>query len=169
VLVGEALVRIEPGEQTSAGPAGCGHFRASHADREQVIDTLKVAFVQGRLTKDELELRVGQTLASRTHAELAALTGDIPAGVAAAQPPPAPAPARGQAARAAACVSLVLVLLASALVIGHGNDFERLIGVAVLFLPACGVSLGGLLMFHSWLEKRARRQLPQEPAASVTS
>ena len=34
--------------------AGRGHLRASHADRERVIGTLKAAFVQGRLTKDEL-------------------------------------------------------------------------------------------------------------------
>ena len=65
----------ESGDEKAAGAAGHGHFRASHADRERVIDTLKAAFIQGRLTKDELELRVGQTLASRTYAELAALTG----------------------------------------------------------------------------------------------
>ena len=35
---------------------------------------LKAAFVQGRLTKDELDARVGQTFASRTYADLAALT-----------------------------------------------------------------------------------------------
>jgi hypothetical protein len=61
-----------------------GHMRASHADREQVIDLLKAAFVQGRLAKDEFDLRVGQALASRTVAELAALTADIPAGLTAA-------------------------------------------------------------------------------------
>jgi len=38
--------------------AGCGHLRASHADREQVIGTLKTAFVQGRLGRDELDVRV---------------------------------------------------------------------------------------------------------------
>jgi hypothetical protein len=62
-----------------------GRFRASDADREQVIDTLKVAFVQGRLTKDELDARAGQTFASRTYAELAAAAADIPAGPPAAR------------------------------------------------------------------------------------
>ena len=38
------------------------------------------AFVQERLTKDEFDLRVGRALASRTYADLAALTADIPAG-----------------------------------------------------------------------------------------
>jgi hypothetical protein len=46
-----------------------------------VIGTLKAAFVQGRLTRDELDLRVGQALAPRTYAELAALTADLPAGL----------------------------------------------------------------------------------------
>ena len=36
-----------------------GEFRASHADREQVIVVLKAAFVQGRLGKDEFDMRVG--------------------------------------------------------------------------------------------------------------
>ena len=47
-----------PGDEMAA--AGRGQMRASNADREQVIGMLKVAFVQGRLTKDELDLRVGQ-------------------------------------------------------------------------------------------------------------
>ena len=75
-----------------AGPgnemaAGCGGLRASHADREQVIDTLKTAFVRGVLAKDEFDLRVGLTFASRTNADLAALTADLPAKLTAAQPP----------------------------------------------------------------------------------
>ena len=55
-----------------------GHLRASHVDREQVISALKTAFVQGRLAKDEFDARVGQALASRTRAELAVITADIP-------------------------------------------------------------------------------------------
>src|SRR5689334_3907681 len=65
--------------------AGRGRLRASHADREQVIGALQLAFVQGRLTKDELDARLGQTLASRTYADLAALTADLPPGLAPAQ------------------------------------------------------------------------------------
>jgi hypothetical protein len=62
-------------------------MRASHADRAQVIETLKTAFVQGRLTKDELDARAGQAFAARTYADLAALTTDLPAGAADAVPP----------------------------------------------------------------------------------
>jgi hypothetical protein len=68
-------------------------LRASHADREQVIGTLKAAFVAGVLAKDEFDLRVGQAFASRTYADLATLTADLPAGLAVIQPPK---PARTQ-------------------------------------------------------------------------
>jgi hypothetical protein len=70
----------EPGDHRAAPAGGCGHLRASHADRERVIEMLKDAFVQGRLTRHELDSRTGRALASRTHAELAVLTADIPAG-----------------------------------------------------------------------------------------
>jgi acyl carrier protein phosphodiesterase len=80
-----------PGDEIAAGAgAGAGgrrHLRASHADREQVVGTLKAAFVQGMLAKDEFDQRVDQTLAARTYAELAALTADLPAMPAAARPP----------------------------------------------------------------------------------
>ncbi len=69
-----------PGDEKAASAVGRGHLRASHADREQVIGTLKAAFIQGRLTKGELDVRVGQALASRTYGELAVLTADLPPG-----------------------------------------------------------------------------------------
>jgi Domain of unknown function (DUF1707) len=81
---------VGPGGEIAAGAGGHSHLRASHADRERVIDMLKAAFVQGRLAQDEFDLRVGQVLASRTYADLDALTADIPAGLA-TSPPPAPA------------------------------------------------------------------------------
>jgi PadR family transcriptional regulator len=62
--------------------------RASDADREHVIDTLKAAFVQGRLTRGELDARAGRALAARSRAGLAALTADLPAGPAGARPLP---------------------------------------------------------------------------------
>src|SRR4249920_2477783 len=81
IVLGEVPVMAGPGDEIAAGAGGCGHLRASHADREQVIGTLKAAFVRGMLAKDEFDLRVGQTLAARTCAELAALTADLPAGL----------------------------------------------------------------------------------------
>ena len=52
----------------AAGADDGSNLLASHVDREQVLDVLKDAFVQGRLAKDEFDLRVGQVLA--TYAEL---------------------------------------------------------------------------------------------------
>jgi Domain of unknown function (DUF1707) len=83
------------GDETAAA-ADRGCLRASHADREQAIDLLKAAFVQGRLTESELDARVGQALASRTQAELATLTADLPAGLIAAPTRRKPARARPQ-------------------------------------------------------------------------
>jgi hypothetical protein len=56
---------------------GRGEFRASHADREQVINTLKAAFIEGMLSKDEFDQRVAQAFGSRTYAELAPITADL--------------------------------------------------------------------------------------------
>ena len=53
------------------------------ADRERVIETLKVAFVQERLTKEELDARIGGALGAWFDAELAVLTADLPGGLAA--------------------------------------------------------------------------------------
>src|SRR5215469_11383183 len=86
---GEAPVRPEPRSQ----PPAAG-FRAARADRERVIDLLKAAFVQGRLTRDEFDERVGQVLVSRTYAELAAVTVDIPAELVGALPRRLPVRAR---------------------------------------------------------------------------
>jgi hypothetical protein len=67
---------------------GRGRLRASDVDREQVIDILKAAFVQGWLTRDQLGVRAGQALVSRTYAELAAVTDGIPARLVGVAGPP---------------------------------------------------------------------------------
>lgn len=58
---------------------GNGTLRASHADRDAVVEQLRVAAGDGRLTAEELDERLGVALAARTYAELAALTADLPA------------------------------------------------------------------------------------------
>ena len=55
----------------------------------QVIGTLKAAFVQGRRPEDEYDARVAKASASQTHADLAVLIDDIPAGSVTARPPTA--------------------------------------------------------------------------------
>jgi hypothetical protein len=72
-----AAVRTD--DRIAAAAAGRSRLRASDSDRDRVLDMLKAAFAQGRLTKDEFDARVGQTLVSRTFGDLTALTADIPA------------------------------------------------------------------------------------------
>jgi len=134
----------EPGDEVAAGAGGPSRLRASDADRERVIGILKAAFVQDLLTKDELDLRVSQAFAARTHADLSALTSDLPAGVTDAQPRRAPRARRrspAEAAKAATCVSIALGLLAAAVFMGPGNYPERLIGLVVLVIPLSGLLL----------------------------
>src|ERR1700691_3608621 len=54
-------------------------LRASHADRDQVVELLRVAAGDGRLSADELDDRLERALTARTYAELAALTAALPA------------------------------------------------------------------------------------------
>ncbi|RKT18985.1 uncharacterized protein DUF1707 [Streptomyces sp. 1114.5] len=54
-------------------------LRASHADRDQAVDVLRLAAGDGRLSTDELETRVEAALSARTIGELASLTSDLPA------------------------------------------------------------------------------------------
>ena len=75
---------------------GCGGLRVSDADREQAIEVLKAGFVRDRLARAEFEARVGQALASRTYAELAAATDGIPGRLTADKPPGMPAHVRKQ-------------------------------------------------------------------------
>lgn len=57
------------------GPA---EYRVSDADRDSVIDLLREASAEGRLTPEEYEERVSRALTARTVADLAPLTSDLP-------------------------------------------------------------------------------------------
>src|SRR5258707_6488029 len=56
-----------------------GVLRASHADRDRVVETLRSAAGDGRLSAEELDERLELALTARTYAELATLTTDLPA------------------------------------------------------------------------------------------
>jgi Domain of unknown function (DUF1707) len=53
-------------------------LRASHEERERVVEVLRVAAGDGRLTAAELDERLEAALTARTSGELAALTADLP-------------------------------------------------------------------------------------------
>jgi hypothetical protein len=59
--------------------ASAGQLRASHEDRDRVVELLRVAAGDGRLTAEELDERLGLALTARTHGELATLITDLPA------------------------------------------------------------------------------------------
>lgn len=63
----------------SSGSEVAPGLRASHADRDRVVELLRVAAGDGRLTVAELEERLETALTARTAGELAALTTDLPA------------------------------------------------------------------------------------------
>ena len=66
--------------QARMNPAMSPGMRAASADRERAVDVLKAGFAEGRLTQDEYNERMNRAYASRTYAELIALTADLPAG-----------------------------------------------------------------------------------------
>jgi Domain of unknown function (DUF1707) len=153
------------------GLAGRGHLRAAQADREQAITVLKAAYAQGRLTKDELEARAGQAFASRTYAELAALTADLPAASpTAARPtatgsdavwprPSTPARTMAKAARR----SGICLLVAVALVEGAYLAGNYLLIVAAFFALIAASGFFGYGILDAWHERRSHAQLPPGP------
>lgn len=148
------------GDEIAANAEGRGRLRASHADREQAVNVIKAAFVQGLLAKDEFDLRIGQVLTARTCAQLAALTADIPAGLTAVRP--LSEPARKSAGRkavkawagvAAAFTGVVTVIAAA----NGGIDGERLAGV-VIFVSLAAVMVAVLVAVHALVDRRASGQ-----------
>jgi hypothetical protein len=67
------------GQSDLPAPVAGAELRASHADRDQVVELLRVAAGDGRLSPEELDDRLELALTARTYAELAALTADLPA------------------------------------------------------------------------------------------
>ena len=163
------------GQQDPAA-AGDDQLRAGDAHREQVIETLKTAFVHGLLTKDELDTRAGQALSARTRADLAALTADISAGPPAVPSarPPARARRRRPLARAAtssgACLAFAFgVVFFAANVLdpnGLGNPYHpwsSLCLVAALAAVCTAVFIAGNGVATALEQRRSRRRLPRGP------
>jgi Domain of unknown function (DUF1707) len=165
-----------PGDELAASAAGRGYLRVSDAEREQVIDALKAAFVRGMLAKDEFDLRVSQAFASRTYAELAAVTAGLPAGPTAAQPrrparaqggQPVLRPGRVMAAATALYAGVQAFVFLSPWPAGTENDPAR--AKIALFLLSNPMYLLVLLICVVCLiagrrERRSSGRPPQRPA-----
>jgi len=163
--------------------AGQGRWRASHADREQVVGALQAAFVQGRLTVDELHERVGRALAARTYAELAALTIDLPADPAPARQPapaPQPAPARrplNPAARralktGAGAIGVTVIAVAAAIAVAGEPAAAAVIAVFMVVLAAVTAAVVASLIhvalkLESRQRSRGRGQHPRGPESGA--
>ena len=64
----------EPGREVARS-----ELRASHEDRDRVVELLRVSAGDGRLTADELDERLELAMTARTYGELAKLVSDLPA------------------------------------------------------------------------------------------
>jgi hypothetical protein len=64
----------EPG-----GELARSELRASHEDRDRVVEVLRVSAGDGRLTAEELDERLELAMTPRTYGELAKLVADLPA------------------------------------------------------------------------------------------
>ncbi len=149
----------EPGDEL-----GHVHLRASHADRERVVDVLKAAFVQGRLAKDEFDARLGQALASRTHAELASLTFDLPAGPPSARPPRQPARATPRIALTVTVTTLLTAgLWAGVLAAQPDSGAVAMLVFAFTFAWTGILLLTGSVLLESRRQGRSGGQLTPPP------
>ena len=72
----------EPGHEVARSD-----LRASHEDRDRVVELLRVSAGDGRLTADELDERLELAMTARTYGELARLVADLPAAGSAASAP----------------------------------------------------------------------------------
>jgi hypothetical protein len=73
-------------------------LRASHDDRDRVVEVLRVSAGDGRLTAEELDQRLELALTARTYGELSKLISDLPASRSVASAP-ATAPKPKEVAR----------------------------------------------------------------------
>jgi Domain of unknown function (DUF1707) len=153
----------EPGNEMAAGAVNDYQLPIY---RERVTRTLRAALAQGRLTEDEYDERIGLASASRSRAELAALTADLPVGRidAPIRPPKAGDAWIGVSVIVAAASVIVAVLLTN---VDNGGAFLAFIMAAVTLLVAPIVTAGVLIDVRH--QKRSAGPLPPLPAPGTHS
>src|ERR1700761_1094663 len=67
------MAESEPG-----GEIARNELRASHDDRDRVVEMLRVSAGDGRLTAEELDERLERAMTARTYGELSRLGADLP-------------------------------------------------------------------------------------------
>ena len=93
-------------------------MRASDAERDRAVESLRAHAQAGRLTSEELEERVGAALAAITRADLDALERDLP-GERPRRPAAAPRP-RAHRAHPTGFLPIALLLIAIWALTGAG-------------------------------------------------
>ena len=85
------MAESEPGAEVARS-----ELRASHDDRDRVVELLRVSAGDGRLTAEELDDRLELAMTARTYGELARLVADLPADGSVASPMTAPQSAQAK-------------------------------------------------------------------------
>lgn len=135
-----------------------GGMRASDRDREKVVEVLRDAYTEGRLTLDEFDDRTTAAYAAKTWGDLLDLTSDLPSGVNLVDPSPVLRPAVPQIQDSApppqparrAVILPFLPLAFVALIVATSAH------AAVLFIPA-------IIMLLVWRSHRHGRGPGQGP------
>ncbi len=124
--------------------------------RHKVTSTLKASLVQGRLTEDEFDERMGQAAAAPSRAELAALVADLPVGRmdAPARPPTRKDVRVGVGVSIAAACVIAAILLTSP---DNALAFLAFIFAAVTLLVAPIVTVGMMVDVRRQKRPRGRR------------
>ena len=130
-------------------------IRASDQERQSVVDVLRDAFTDGRLTLDEFEERMAAAYAAKTWTDLRQLTGDLPVEPLLgadlslrpqAAPPQAVTPAGPPSRRPGRPMGRLLpvvfiwILIAAA---AGSPDTAAALSVVFICLLACRVGYGG--------------------------
>jgi hypothetical protein len=128
-------------------------IRASDQERESVVDVLRDAYTDGRLTLDEFSERTSAAYAARTRPELRELTGDLPVqptfGADLPHPRPAagltPAAARRRTRRDRPLGRLLPMVFAWILISAAAGSPDTAAALSVVFLCllACRIGYGG--------------------------
>jgi hypothetical protein len=110
------------------------HLRASDAERERVVAFLRDHALEGRLTHEELEERIGQAYAAVTVGDLERLIADLPRRN-------APAPRRPQPVRHQNGPTPALIVAGFGLLLFAGLPVAAMAGLIALLAVVFAVSV----------------------------
>lgn len=144
-----------------------GQLRASDTDRDRVVELLNVAYTEGRLSKDEYDVRLENAFSARTYADLDQIVIDLPVARATVVAPVAKVNGLAIASLACGLAQFAFGPLATipAIVLGHMARYQiRRSGEQGAGLALAGLVLGwaavilGILVLVLGVAMSARMQ-----------